>query len=184
MHFCPSAGWLHFSPLYVKDLRLQVSFLRLSACKARASCLSCYAAARNDSPLLSSSANAWMMGERAGRQDCVQALRDTHQIRSEVLELHREFVCNHKWLDSGRLCVHLRDSGAPINSQLKTIYGEIDDDCVCTCRNRTPPEIMRKSMEDLTEFANMGHRVMLVCQRQLTPQECNTYLERVGVLHP
>jgi hypothetical protein len=43
---------------------------------------------------------------------------------------------------------------------------------------------MRKSMEDLTEFANMGHRVMLVCERQLTAQECSEYLERVSVLHP
>lgn len=52
-----------------------------------------------------------------------------------------------------------------------------------TRRDRTNAEILRKSMEDLTEFANMGHRVMLVCERQLSPEECNSYLSKVGVLH-
>lgn len=60
---------------------------------------------------------------------------------------------------------------------IKLIVKGADSALLPLCRDRTEPGLMKKCMEDLTEFANLGHRVMLVCVRALEAQECAQFLE-------
>jgi len=107
--------------------------------------------------------------ELVARDQGKMTLKENGQFVSYKLLAQLEFTSERR-----RMGVVVQSA----DGQFLLIVKGADSALLPLCQQQTNPDILRKCLTDLTDFAEQGHRVMLVCQRTLQPSECEAYLDK------